>query len=644
MVLVFLLIGAIVSTVLEFDHLMNGPIVREFNYYIYDKFLAISKPEQISERVVIVDIDERSLAAIGQWPWPRHRLAVLLEKIDEMRPASIGLDILMPEPDRTSLRSLQDSFHHDFGIALNFEDVPADLFDNDEYLGSIIRSTPTVSSFYFLFDHVGTTGCDPLRIEIQGDVDDLDVYKAPGLLCNEKRLRSSNHLSGFINTLDDEDGVLRRMPLLISYEGELYPSLALAVLMHSLETKTITIERDFRGLSVQVADLRLFTESDGTMLLPFPGPAKTFPYISAVDVLTGSVPADLLYGKIVFIGSSAAGLYDFHHTVFDPNYPGVETLAVATGSILEGITIGKPIRHKELSVILSLLTATAVILLFVSVNRPAHAIAGIALLLFMILGGGLVVFSMAQVSLSLGAPFLIACILFTLFSVVRYGTERRMSYLWFQKMARSQQVTLETMAMVVETRDYETGGHIRRTQHFVKMIAMQLSQAGHYKHILTPEYIELLFVSAPLHDIGKVGVPDHILLKPGPLDYEEFEKMKRHTDYGRHILINSGKRLESDNFLELACEIAESHHEKWDGSGYPLGLAGEEIPLSGRIMMIADVYDALTSKRCYKSAYSHERAVQILKDGRGIFFDPLILDAFLQRENEVVVIREQILD
>ncbi|MEE4243688.1 MAG: CHASE2 domain-containing protein, partial [Desulfopila sp.] len=471
-----------------------------------------------------------------------------------------------------------------------------------------------------------------------------DIYNASGILCNEERLRSSTHLSGFINTLDDEDGVLRRIPLLISYEGALYPGLALATLMHALQTDTISVQREKFGLSVNVAGHRLPVAKDGTILLPFSGPAGTYPYISAVDILTGSVPPGLLHDKIVFVGSSAAGLYDFHHTVFDPNYPGVEILAVAAGGILEGTIRGKPTRHKEFSAVLSLLTAIAVILLFVAANRPVQTIIGIVILLLVILTGGFAVFSVARISLSLGAPFLTACILFTFFSVVRYGMERRMSYLWFEKMARSQQVTLETMAMVVETRDYETGGHIRRTQHFVKMIAMQLSLSGHYNHILTPEYIELLFVSAPLHDIGKVGIPDYILLKPGPLDREEFEKMKRHTDYGRHILINSGKRLESDNFLELACEIAESHHEKWDGSGYPLGLAGEDIPLSGRIMMVADVYDALTSKRCYKSAYSHEKAFQILKAGRGTFFDPLILDAFLQLEKDIITIRERILD
>ncbi|MDJ0624651.1 MAG: HD domain-containing protein, partial [Desulfocapsaceae bacterium] len=164
------------------------------------------------------------------------------------------------------------------------------------------------------------------------------------------------------------------------------------------------------------------------------------------------------------------------------------------------------------------------------------------------------------------------------------------------------------------------------------------------KDILTPEFIQLLYVSAPLHDIGKVGVPDHILLKPGPLNYNEFEEMKKHTDYGRNILVNSGRRLGGDNFLELAREIAESHHEKWDGTGYPHGLAKENIPLSGRIMMVSDVYDALTSKRCYKPAYTHEKAMQILREGRGTFFDPNVLDAFLAREPEILSITQSIRD
>ena len=160
-------------------------------------------------------------------------------------------------------------------------------------------------------------------------------------------------------------------------------------------------------------------------------------------------------------------------------------------------------------------------------------------------------------------------------------------------LANARQLVMESMAAVAETRHPETGAHIRRTQNYVRAIAEKLRCDGHYTEILTHEFIDLLFVSAPLHDIGKVGIPDSILLKSDRLTPPEFELMKKHAEYGRNIICSAAQRIEGDNFLSLAGEIALTHHEMWDGSGYPLGLAGQKIPLSGRIMIVADVYDAL---------------------------------------------------
>jgi putative two-component system response regulator len=147
---------------------------------------------------------------------------------------------------------------------------------------------------------------------------------------------------------------------------------------------------------------------------------------------------------------------------------------------------------------------------------------------------------------------------------------------------------------------------------------------------LNDETIELLYKSAPLHDIGKVGIPDTILMKPGKLSFDEFEIMKTHTTLGRDAIIEAEKRLNSPNsFLRLAREIAWAHHEKWDGSGYPRALSGDDIPLAARLMGVPDVYDALISERVYKSAFSHERAVSIIGEGSGSHFDPDIVEAFL---------------
>jgi putative two-component system response regulator len=192
---------------------------------------------------------------------------------------------------------------------------------------------------------------------------------------------------------------------------------------------------------------------------------------------------------------------------------------------------------------------------------------------------------------------------------------------------------IESLATLAEYRDPETGGHIKRTQNYVKALAVHLKDHPRFRDELDDETIELLYLSAPLHDVGKVGVRDHILLKPGRLTDEEFEEMKKHTTYGRDALLATERKLGQDTFLRYAREIAYTHQEKWDGSGYPSGLKGTEIPIAGRLMALADVYDALISKRVYKPPMPHEKAVAIIVEGKGRHFDPAMVDAFLALES-----------
>ncbi|MDR2077180.1 MAG: two-component system response regulator [Desulfovibrio sp.] len=200
-----------------------------------------------------------------------------------------------------------------------------------------------------------------------------------------------------------------------------------------------------------------------------------------------------------------------------------------------------------------------------------------------------------------------------------------------RQLAALQDAIIIAMASMAETRDNETGHHIRRTQLYVRELALYLRRDSRFAQALTDKYIALLFKSAPLHDIGKVGVPDRILLKPGPLTPDEFEEMKKHTLYGRDTIIAAERSMaEPQTFLEVAREIAYAHHEKWDGSGYPQGIGGEAIPLCARLMALADVYDALISKRVYKNAIPHEETVGIILKGRGQHFDPDVVDAFLE--------------
>jgi len=206
-----------------------------------------------------------------------------------------------------------------------------------------------------------------------------------------------------------------------------------------------------------------------------------------------------------------------------------------------------------------------------------------------------------------------------------------------RELVLTQDATINSMATLAEYRDPETGGHIKRTQNYVKALATKLINNPKYKDFFDDKTIEELFKSAPLHDIGKVGVSDNILLKPGKLTDEEFEEIKKHPVYGRDTIFRVELELGGDvdqSFLRFAKEIAYTHQEKWDGSGYPQGLKAEDIPISGRLMAIADVYDALISKRVYKSPFTHSKAVEIIAEGKGQHFDPDMVDAFLEIEEE----------
>ncbi len=203
---------------------------------------------------------------------------------------------------------------------------------------------------------------------------------------------------------------------------------------------------------------------------------------------------------------------------------------------------------------------------------------------------------------------------------------------------------IEVMGELAEFRDPETGGHIKRTQHYVKALVSSLAEHDTFSAQIDSSYIDLLYRSAPLHDIGKVAIGDNILLKPGKLTDAEFEEMKKHSQYGESVIARLEKKVQGSSFLKYAREIAGSHHEKFNGQGYPRGLQGDEIPLAGRIMAIADVYDALVCKRVYKDAMPHSKAMAIMQEGRGTHFDPDIFDVFWDIEEVFQAIARRFLD
>jgi putative two-component system response regulator len=202
-------------------------------------------------------------------------------------------------------------------------------------------------------------------------------------------------------------------------------------------------------------------------------------------------------------------------------------------------------------------------------------------------------------------------------------------------------VAIFAMAKLAESRDPETGAHLDRVRIYCRELAQNLASRGQFAETVNAEYIRVLYQTSPLHDIGKVGIPDSVLLKPGRLSDREFDIMKTHTTIGAQTLDAALAQFPGVSFLEMARDIAISHHERYDGGGYPNKLSGENIPLCGRIVALADVYDALTSKRVYKNAFAHDIAKSIILNERGTQFDPAIVDAFIGAENQFIATRDR---
>lgn len=209
-----------------------------------------------------------------------------------------------------------------------------------------------------------------------------------------------------------------------------------------------------------------------------------------------------------------------------------------------------------------------------------------------------------------------------------------------KKIIYIQEQTIYGMANLIESRDSDTGEHVKRTSLYVELLGKAAKEAGYHKEIITDGYIELLKKAAPMHDIGKIAVSDSILKKPGKLTEEEFKKIQNHTIAGEKIIREVLSGIESEDYVKIAADIAVSHHERWDGNGYPYKLKGEEIPLEARIMAIADVFDALVSPRCYKDPFSTDEAFEIISLSRGTHFDPVLTDLFISKKDEVVKIFE----
>lgn len=332
---------------------VNSP--RYFRYFdnkIYDIFLQKVHNTQTSGVPVIIDLDEESLKSFGQWPWPRYRVALLLEKIRLAGASGIALDILFAEPDRASPAVLKESLNKDLGVEVRFLGLPKGLMDNDQVLADILRNGSYTLGFFFNFEErrgaLADSVLHPLNPTLikEAGADEPASYLLQALqaVVPLKELATAAGHSGFLNALPDEDGIIRRTPLIISWNGKIYPSLALSALQATFkEQLPVTLKVTAGGIeSMRIGATVVPLDRNGRMLLHYRGPHKTFTYYSAGQVLEDRLPKGCLAGKIVIVGTSAAGLKDIRATPFDSVYPGMEVHATAIDNILAGDFLVRP--------------------------------------------------------------------------------------------------------------------------------------------------------------------------------------------------------------------------------------------------------------------------------------------------------------
>jgi CHASE2 domain-containing sensor protein len=615
--------------------LWRPPLLANLEYLVYDTIVRAAPTNAPGDRIVIVDVDERSLALVGQWPWRRDLIAGLITRLRDHGAAVVALDIIFAERDRYE------------GNAL----VP------DRALADALQPGRVVLGYGITFDPgsdaTGPCVQHPLGLVVLGQLDepaDPPFFHATGAVCSLPMLATAAGASGFLNAAPDADGLLRRVPMLIERGGHVYPSLGLAAVtaitgaqnavLHvanvnasQLTLSTAEHESPEGSASEQSRQGALSVPLDGksNLLLRYRGAKRTFRYVSAADVLSGRATADVFKDKLVLVGTTALGTREVVSTPLDTLFTGVEVQATIADNLLQKDFVHRPEDGVAIETLAVLVFGVAATLL---TARVGIAWGGLAAAIFAASGWAASVSLMAAGGLFLSPlfPMLGLTASFAATVVAGLTVERRRADRAGVEKETSQRLMVQTLLSLTEIKDAETGKHSRRTQQYTRVLAQELSHYPEYDRYLTPERIDLLATLAPLHDIGKVGVPDRVLNKPGSLTPEELVEMRKHPVHGRDVIVNAEREagVRDDVTLAIAKDIVYTHHEKWDGTGYPEGLRGTAIPIPGRVMALVDVYDAVLTRRLYAPALSQEDAMALIVKGRGTHFDPAVVDAFLK--------------
>ncbi len=614
---ILLLCGLLPTLAAAVLSLTRPAALANVEYAVYDRLVRWTPTRQPSGKIVIVDVDEKSLTRIGQWPWRRDVISKLIDSLRDRGAAAVALDIMFPESDR-------------------YEGTGR---SPDAVLSDTLRKGGAILGYGLLFDPTGEAPKPCVQhalslpiIRGAGVQTEDPFFRATSAVCNIPTLTDAAQASGFLNAAPDPDGILRRAPLLMQYRGRVYPALSLAAVRsvsnaQNLVLRIANVNTAALGLEGQEVPL----DGKSNLLLRYRGAKRSFPYVSAADVLNGQVDPDEFKDRIVFIGTTALGTREVVATPLDTLFVGVEVQATVADNLIQRDFMYRP-EHGvtlETQVVIGLGTIAALV-----VARFGLIWGAIVSMSFLVAAwtGSRSLLATDGAYFSPLYPSLSILTSMAAMTIAGFGVERRRAEVAGVEKAKSHRLMVQTLLSLTGIRDLETGKHSQRTQKYTRVIAEELSKHPKFKDYLTPERVELLASLAPLHDIGKVGVPDRVLNKPGHLTPEELQEMRHHPRYGRDVLANAERAagVRDDVALSVAKDIVYTHHEWWDGSGYPEGLRGEAIPIPGRVMAVVDVYDAMITRKLYQTPMTNEAAVAHIVQSRGTHFDPAVVDAFVK--------------
>jgi adenylate cyclase len=594
--------------------------VGELDARTYDLLLRASPVRAPDPRIVVVDIDDRSLASIGQWPWRRDVIARLVTQLRAHGARIVAFDLLFAEPDRYA------------GGPASGPTAP------DAALADALRAGGAVLGYALTFGEIegGVRPCvlHPLAVPTVAagnGPSENPLFRATGAICSLPALAEAAGASGFLNAVPDADGILRRVPLVIEYAGRAYPGLALAAVMAATGTRPTALRATHaNAVSLLFGEDAVPLDGRANLLVRYRGGKRAFRYLSAADVLRGQHAEHAFRDAIVFVGTTALGTREVVTTPLDTRFAGVEVHATVADNLVRRDFLSRPAHALTLEIAMVLCLGIAITLVVARVGLLLGTAAGVLLL------AGLWAAARWQLSargeyLSPLVPTIAMMASLAAATLARITQERRRAETAAREKDTARQLMVQSLLSLTEVRDADTGRHSRRIQQFSRLVAEELSRRPEFRAYLTPERIELLASLAPLHDIGKVGIPDSLLNKPGELTPDEFVEMKKHPAYGLDVIANAQRDVGvlEDPILSMAKDIVYTHHEWWDGAGYPRGLKGKEIPIAGRVVAVVDVYDAMTARRLYRAPLPHDHAVDLIVAGKGTHFDPAVVDAFV---------------